>query len=177
MTTAQRLKLPVCQHFRISVVKIAKPRSIFIKGLWSLINVQRWSLVWMPNLKFKFWTYSNSTYSITVTPERYCAEPDLKAYGHILEIYDFTQTNSPIRYLIPNDKNILSIEHSFFFVMNTCTKIRLCVVIRNEKECTKECHLRPDCNYVNIEVDFDGDWRCYFVKSVNSTVYSNVFAY
>ena len=132
--------------------------------------------------------YSNSTASITVTPEKYCSEENLKAYGYIVEIYDFTQKNSLVRYLFPTHKYILSttlhysvgsIAHTFFFVMNTCTKICLCVVIRNEKECTKECHLRPDCNYVNIEIDFssaDDRW-CYLVKSVNSTVYSNVFAY
>ena len=68
--------------------------------------------------------YSNSTFSITVTPATYCAEQYLKAYGYIVEIYDFTQKNSLIRYLIPTHKYILSIilhcsvvsiDHSFFF--------------------------------------------------------------
>ena len=45
--------------------------------------------------------YSNSTSSITVTPEKYCDEQYLKAYGYIVEIYDFTQKNSLIRYQIP----------------------------------------------------------------------------
>ena len=57
--------------------------------------------------------------------------------------------------------------------MNTCTKIGL----RNEKECTKECHYRPDCNYVSIEEDDGLDWKCYLVKSVNSTVESMVCPY
>ena len=65
------------------------------------------------NVRHPLWIIStknlsvcNCTYSILVTPERYCVETRLKAYGHILEIYDFTQNTSPIRYLIPTHRYI-----------------------------------------------------------------------
>ena len=76
----------------------SKPKSIFIKGLWSVFKseVQFKCLTWNSNFERM---YSNSTASITVTPEKYCSEENLKAYGYIVEIYDFTQKNSLIRYV------------------------------------------------------------------------------
>ena len=71
-------------------------------NVWGSERNNPWFKPWFNILNSNFERmYSNSTSSITVTPEKYCAEQYLKAYGYIVEIYDFTQKNSLIRYQIP----------------------------------------------------------------------------
>jgi len=128
------LKMVTLDTFHIAIV--------FIVAINYSVLVIDAQVTASPHQKYWFEIFLDRMETTTITPERYCVETRLKAYGHILEIYDFTQNTSPIR---------------------------------NEKECTKECHYRPDCNYVSIEEDDGLDWKCYLVKSVNSTVESMNF--